>query len=317
MDKTVNKREIMEKSAKNIYSLKQLLTIAGQGHFAVGAFSPRYTHLIRPVLLAAEATCSPVIVQIAQIELKWYRLTLEEFARKFWLQIQDLQPTVPVGLHLDHTSDFSLIQAAVTNGFTSVMIDSSALPLAENIAKTRRVVEFAHPFGVSVEAELGRIGSADFLETESDVELFTDPKEAALFVEKTGIDALAVSVGTAHGVYKVRQPRIDLERLKSIRSLTPVPLVLHGGSGTPLEMISNAIHLPQGGVSKVNIATDLELALLHELGLEERTTDADLSAYQPEILERGIQAVYKVVEKKMVNFLGSNGHARDYGKVGE
>ena len=82
-------------------------------------------------------------------------------------------------------------------------------------------------------------------------------------------------------------------------------------------MISNAIHLPQGGVSKVNIATDLELALLHELGLEERTTDADLSAYQPEILERGIQAVYKVVEKKMVNFLGSNGHARDYGKVGE
>jgi ketose-bisphosphate aldolase len=304
----------MDKSIRNIYSLKQLLPVAEHGGFAVGAFSPRYTPLIRTVLQAAEATHSPVIVQIAQIELKWYQLTVEEFARQFWLQFEKLQPTVPVGLHLDHSSDFALIQAAVANGFTSVMVDASALPLEKNIAETCRVVEFAHAHGISVEAELGRIGSADLVETESDVELFTDPQEAADFVAQTEVDALAVSVGTAHGVYRVRQPRIDLERLKAIRALTPVPLVLHGGSGTPLEMIRNAIQLPEGGVSKVNIATDLELALLKELGLKERITDAALRTFPPETLERGLQAVFQVVKDKIVHFLASCNHASDYMK---
>jgi ketose-bisphosphate aldolase len=304
----------MDKSIRNIYSLKQLLPVAEHGGFAVGAFSPRYTPLIRTVLQAAEATHSPVIVQIAQIELKWYQLTVEEFARQFWLQFEKLQPTVPVGLHLDHSSDFALIQAAVANGFTSVMVDASTLPLEKNIAETCRVVEFAHAHGISVEAELGRIGSADLVETESDVELFTDPQEAADFVAQTEVDALAVSVGTAHGVYRVRQPRIDLERLKAIRALTPVPLVLHGGSGTPLEMIRNAIQLPEGGVSKVNIATDLELALLKELGLKERMTDAALRTFPPETLERGLQAVFQVVKDKIVHFLASCNHASDYMK---
>jgi fructose-bisphosphate aldolase class II len=288
--------------------------VAGHNGFAVGAFSPRYTPLIRAILQAAEATRSPVIVQIAQIELKWYQLSLDEFARQFWLQFNQLQPTVPVGLHLDHSSDFALIRAAVANGFTSVMVDASALPLEKNIAETRRVVEFAHAHGISVEAELGRIGSADQVETESDTELFTDPQEAAYFVAQTEVDALAVSVGTAHGVYRVRQPRIDLERLKAIRLLTPVPLVLHGGSGTPLEMIRNAIHLPGGGVSKVNIATDLELVLLNELGLKERITDAALRAFPPEALERSVQAVRELVEEKIVHFLDSCEHAADYMK---
>jgi fructose-bisphosphate aldolase class II len=119
-------------------------------------------------------------------------------------------------------------------------------------------------------------------------------------------------VGTAHGVYRVRQPRIDLERLKAIRELTPVPLVLHGGSGTLLEMVRNAIGLPDGGVSKVNFATELELALLNELGVKERLTDAALKTYPPEVLERGLQAVRQVVEDKIVHFLGSDGHTQDY-----
>ena len=302
----------MDRTNRALYSLKQLLPIAEQGGFAVGAFSPRFTALIGAVLQAAEATHSPVIVQVAQIELKWYQLTLEEFARQFWLQLEKLQPTVPVGLHLDHSSDFALIQAAVVNGFSSVMVDASGLPLEKNIAETRRVVEFAHARGVSVEAEVGRIGSADLVETESNEELYTDPEEAAYFVSQTGIDALAVSVGTAHGVYRVRQPRIDLERLKAIRALTPVPLVLHGGSGTPLAMIRSAIQLPNGGVSKVNIATDLELAFLQELGLTERMSEAALRVFPPEALERGVQAVRKVVEDKIVHFLGSCEHATDY-----
>jgi fructose-bisphosphate aldolase class II len=159
---------------------------------------------------------------------------------------------------------------------------------------------------------LGRIGTADFIETDTDEELYTDPQEAAYFVQQTGIDALAVSVGTAHGVYKVRQPKIDLERLKAIRLLTPVLLVLHGGSGTPIDMIQNAIRLEGGGVSKVNIATDLELALLGSLGLKERATDAALRTIPPEALDLGSQAVQQVVEEKIVHFLTSNNHASDY-----
>jgi fructose-bisphosphate aldolase class II len=302
----------MNKAHRSVYSLNQLLPVAGQGGFAVGSFSPRFTGLIGAVLQAAEATQSPVIVQVSQLELKWYQISLEEFARQFWLQFDRLQPTVPVGLHLDHSSDFALFQTAVANGFSSVMVDASALPLEKNIAETRRVIALAHAHGVSVEAELGRIGSADLVETESDEELFTDPQEAAYFVEQTGIDALAVSVGTAHGVYRVRQPRIDLERLKAIRALTPVPLVLHGGSGTPLEMIRNAIRLPGGGVSKVNFATELELAFLLELGLAERRSESVTRSYPAGSLERGVQAVRHVVEDKIVNFLSSRGRGADY-----
>ena len=128
----------MEISARNLYSLNQLLPVAEQGGFAVGAFSARYTPVIPAILQAAEATHSPVIIQVAQIELNWYQLTLDEFSRQFWLHLDNLHPSVPVGLHLDHTSDFGLIQTAVANGFTSVMIDASALPLEENIAETRR-----------------------------------------------------------------------------------------------------------------------------------------------------------------------------------
>src|SRR5690606_3247282 len=142
------------------------------------------------------------------------------------------------------------IKAAIAAGFTSVMIDASEHPLEENIRRSKEVVEFAHEQGVSVEAELGRIGTSDFIETDSDVELYTVPEEAQYFVEATGADALAVSVGTAHGVYKVRQPNVDYDRLIAIRALTPVHLVLHGGSGVPAEMIARAITIPGGGVSK-------------------------------------------------------------------
>jgi len=302
----------MNLESRSLFTLKSLLQTAQRNGFAVGAFSPRYTPMIRPILQAGESTCSPLIVQVAQVEFQWYQVSIEEFARQFWMQFEAACPTVPVGLHLDHSSDFSLIEAAVNQGFTSVMIDASALPLEQNIAITREVVAFAHSRLVSVEAELGRIGTADFLETDTDEELYTDPQEAAYFVQQTGIDALAVSVGTAHGVYQVRQPKIDLERLKAIRLLTPALLVLHGGSGTPTEMIQSAIRLEGGGVSKVNIATDLELALLGSLGLKERTTDAALRAFPAEELELGAQAVQQVVEDKIVHFLASDNHASDY-----
>ena len=302
----------MNLESRSLFTLKSLLQTAQRNSFAVGAFSPRYTPMIRPILQAGEATRSPLIVQVAQVEFQWFQVSIEEFAHQFWRQFKEICPTVPVGLHLDHSSDFDLIEAAVNQGFTSVMIDASVLPLEQNIAVTREVVAFAHSRQVSVEAELGRIGSADHFETDTDEELYTDPQEAAYFVQQTGIDALAVSVGTAHGVYQVRQPKIDLERLKAIRRLTPALLVLHGGSGTPTEMIQSAIRLEGGGVSKVNIATDLELALLGSLGLKERTTDAALRAFPTEKLDLGAQAVQKVVEDKIVHFLTSHNHASDY-----
>ncbi len=297
----------------NLYTLRQVLDKADGCGYAVGAFSARYTPFVTPILRAAEAIRSPVIVQIAQIELQWYALTLAEFARQFWLQLEEVKPTVPVCLHLDHTQPFELIQEAIALGFTSVMIDASAQALAGNIATTRRVVDYAHARGVSVEAELGRIGTTDHMETENDEELYTDPDEAKIFVAQTQVDALAVSVGTAHGQYLVKLPKIDLPRLQAIRDRTPVHLVLHGGSGTPADQIHAAIRLPQGGISKVNIATDLELGLLAELGRTERLTDAGLRALPATDIERGQRAVQAVVEEKIKNFLMSDGHAQDYG----
>ena len=295
-----------------LYTLKQALDKADGCGYAVGAFSARYTPFVTPILRAAEATRSPVIVQIAQIEMQWYDLTLAEFAKEFWNQLEEVKPTVPVCLHLDHTQPFEMIQEAISLGFTSVMIDASAEELEGNIATTRRVVEYAHARGVSVEAELGRIGTADHLETENDEELYTDPDEAQVFAEQTQVDALAVSVGTAHGQYLVKQPKIDLPRIQAIRDRTPVHLVLHGGSGTPADQIHAAIRLPKGGISKVNIATDLELGLLAELDRKERLTDAALCALPAADIARGQRAVQAVVEEKIKNFLLSDNHAQDF-----
>jgi ketose-bisphosphate aldolase len=205
-----------------------------------------------------------------------------------------------------------LIKEAIDLGFTSVMIDASHEPLEGNIATTQQVVAYAHERGVSVEAELGKIGTADFIESDKDEELYTDPQEAGLFVSQTGVDALAVSVGTAHGVYLVRQPKVDIERLSEIRALSDVALVLHGGSGVPAEMVHNAIQLSGGGVSKVNIATDLELGMLAALGRKERTTDKGVNQLSAAELALALDAVQAVVEEKMVNFLGSDHKTKYY-----
>ena len=296
----------------NFYSMQQLLAKAQTGGFAVGAFSPRYLPMIRAVFRAAEKTQSPVLLQIAQVETQWFNHSNADFAAAFWEQFDEVKPSVPVGLHLDHTQDFDLIVEAIEVGFNSVMIDASALPLEKNINETKKVVAYAHEHGVSVEAELGRIGEGDFGESDVDDQLFTDPAEAAYFVAQTGVDALAVSVGTAHGVYNVRQPHVDLERIQAIRSKTNIPLVLHGGSGTPADMIRKAIQLPGGGISKVNIATDLELGLLTALGLKERTTDTAVSRLPEKEFAIACDAVQAVVEDKIQHFLFSAGHAADY-----
>ncbi len=286
-------------------SLNEILPLAEEGGYAVGSFSPRCIPLIRPVLSAGQKANSPIIVQISPIEVSRYDVTLKEFAEEFYRELEKQDITIPVTLHLDHTRKFEVIQTAIAVGFSSVMIDASDKPLAENIAITRRVVEYAHPFGVSVEGELGRIRTADFVETDTDEELYTNPIEAKRFVEETNVDALAVSIGTVHGVYKTRQPKLDLELLQNIREHTPVHLVLHGGSGVSAESIRASISLPGGGISKVNIATELELAALEPLGRKEYLTNQEMSDLPAEKLAQVRAAVEKKVLDKIQNFLGS------------
>ena len=296
----------MNTKSTSLRTLSQILPFAEREAYAVGSFSPRTTAMIQPILHAGQALHSPLIVQISQKELARYHVTPRRFAEEFFAQLEQEHITVPVVLHLDHTKEVSIIHDAIAAGFSSVMIDASEKPLDENISITRQVVEYAHARGVSVEAELGRIGTTDYVETDKDEGLYTKPDEAERFVRETGVDALAVSVGTAHGVYNVRQPKIDLPRLRAIRSLTPVHLVLHGGSGVPPEMMQAAIQLEGGGVSKVNIATDLELAALAALGRDRYLTDSEMNALSSEEKARARAAVEQTVRDKILNFVKSS-----------
>ncbi|WP_077623225.1 class II fructose-bisphosphate aldolase [Sediminibacillus massiliensis] len=298
--------------SKNIITLKQALEQAEKGKFAIGSFSPRYTDMILPIVRAGEKTKSPIIVQISQKELDRYGITPAEFGDVFYQTMKDEKITVPTVLHLDHTKELQVIKNAIEAGFTSVMMDASEHPLDKNIEISAEAAEFAHSKGVSIEAELGMIGTTDYIETDRDEELYTNPEEALEFVNRTKIDALAVSVGTAHGVYNVRKPTVDLDRLKAIRSLTPVHLVLHGGSGVPAEMIQEAMKLPNGGISKVNIATDLELSLLKALNREERMTNKECKKLPALEREVGQYAVQQTVIDKIENFLASANHAEDF-----
>jgi ketose-bisphosphate aldolase len=295
----------------NVYTLREVLRAAEQGGYAVGSFSPRYTPMIRPILRAGQHLQAPLIVQISQKELLRYVITPAAFAQEFYQALHDEQVTVPVVLHLDHTKELALIDEAIRAGFTSVMIDASDKPLEQNIALTADVVARAREDHVSVEAELGRIGTTDFVETETDDAMYTDPAEAERFVRETQVDALAVSIGTAHGVYHVGPPVLDYLRLAAIRQRVGIPLVLHGGSGVPAEAMQAAIRLAGGGVSKVNIATDLELALLKALGRDERMTNAQCSALAHDALLAGQAAVQRTTAEKITTFLRSQGHAGD------
>lgn len=232
---------------------KELLLDAQKNGYAVGAFNINNMEIVQAIIEAAEETNSPVILQASQGGIKYagveYIAALGKLAGR--------KAKVPVALHLDHGTDFDQVMLCIRHGFTSVMIDGSRFPLDENIAYTRKVIEVARAVGVSVEAELGKIGGTEDHITVSEREAtFTSPEEAKIFVEETGVDFLAIAVGTAHGVYK-GEPKLDFERIKAIRDLINIPLVLHGSSGVPEEAIKRAISL---GICKVNIDTDIRAA---------------------------------------------------------
>ncbi|MDR1533039.1 MAG: class II fructose-bisphosphate aldolase [Clostridiales bacterium] len=290
-------------------TFKDILREAAAGGYGVGSFSPRYTKMILPVIEAAVELISPVIVQISEKELNRHQVELAIFSAEFYRVVSRLGARPPILLHLDHTKTMAVIKEAIDRRFMSVMIDASDREFDENVRISKETVDYAHSRGVYVEAELGRISSADLAETDTNEEYFTDPAEAERFVLQTGVDALAVSVGTAHGFYHGREPNIRYGLLQAINRRVSVPLVLHGGSDVPAEKIALAVGLPTGGAAKVNIATDLERAMLRALGREGHMTDAELNTLSAAELEKARLAVKETVKDKMRSFLFSAGKA--------
>lgn len=225
---------------------------AQAGGYAVGAFNVENMEMIQAVVAAAETMRAPVILQTTPSTIKY--AGLDYFYAN--VRVAAEKATVPVAIHLDHGDNFNLAMQALRAGYTSIMIDGSHETFAGNVAVSKAVAEACHPSGVTVEAELGKVGGKeDDLEVGSD-NPYTDPQEAAEFVAAAGIDALAVAIGTAHGVYQ-GIPRLDLERLSQIRKTVSIPLVLHGTSGVPDDIVRQCIHR---GICKVNYATDLRIA---------------------------------------------------------
>jgi len=282
-----------------LVSGKEIFAHAKKERYAVGAFNINNMEILQAIIEAAEEMQSPVIVQASQGGLKY--AGIDYIAGM--VQVAAAKAKVPIALNIDHGTDFNQVVRCIRNGFTAVMIDGSKLPFEENIAITKKVVDVAHPNNISVEAELGKIGGVEDDVAVADHEaMFTDPDEAVEFVERSGCDALAVAVGTAHGVYK-GEPKLDFDRLMTISSRLPIPLVLHGASGVPDEAIRKAVAC---GVAKINIDTDLRVAFSQAVKDVVQNHPDEIDPRK--LLGPAKEAVKQVVKAKMLLF-GSAGKA--------
>lgn len=234
-----------------LVTLNDILPDAQAGRYAVGLFNTTDTDMLEAAISAAEETRSPIIIGTAEILLPYGELSL--IAPSVISEAK--RASVPVVVHYDHGLTFDRCMEALKLGFSSIMFDGSAGDAEENLTATREIVKIAHSFGASVEGEIGHVGNADSGDNESD-DMYTSPEEAVSFVKSTGVDALAVAIGTAHGAYKTK-PMLDIERLSKIRAALDTPLVLHGGSGLSDDDFRNTI---ANGIAKVNIFTDLCVA---------------------------------------------------------
>jgi len=277
--------------------MTELLAKAEAGGYAVGAFNANNMEIVQAIAMAAEKEQAPVIMQASQGAIKYagldYIIGLVKIAAE--------STRVPIALHLDHGTSFDQVVRCIRGGFSSVMFDGSQLPLEENIRITKKVLDIARPVGVSVEAELGKIGG-----TEDDISvkesLFTDPQEAEVFVKETGVDALAIAIGTAHGQYK-GEPKLDFERLVEIRKLVNIPIVLHGSSGVPDAAITKAISL---GIRKVNIDTNIREAFVAQVRQEIDKNPAEIDPRK--FLGPGRDAAVELIREK-IRLFGSSGKA--------
>lgn len=281
-----------------LVTTKQLLLDAQKGGYAIGAFNVENMEMVQAVVAAAEELRSPVILQTTPSTVKY--ADVEYFYANAKAAAD--KATVPVVMHLDHGSSFELAMRAYRAGYTSIMIDGSHGTFEENIAVSKAVADACHPSGIPVEAELGKVGGKEDDLEGGDQNPYTDPEEARIFVEATGVDSLAVAIGTAHGVYK-GIPKLDINRLSEIRQVVSIPLVLHGTSGVPDDTVRECI---RRGICKVNYATDLRIAFTKGVTrvLSEHPETIDPKKYNA----AGREEVKKYVMDKMM-VCGSNGRA--------
>ena len=278
-------------------TLTEILSGCREAGWAVPAFDAINLETAAAILDGAAAERAPVIIMVLPSHTR----------RPYWaglvaaIRAQAEQVDVPVCLQLDHALDLDQVQAALALGFSSVMIDGSTLPLADNIALTLQVVRTAHDCGVTVEAELGHVGGGDEMPAAA-IDRLTPVDQAAQFVAQTGVDALAVAIGTAHGLYRAA-PWLDFERLKRLRQVVPVPLVLHGGSDTPDADIRRAV---TGGICKVNVWTEMALAFAGTL--KEQLAPPTRDCRLHEALARARDGAQDVVRAK-IRLLGAAGRA--------
>jgi fructose-bisphosphate aldolase class II len=285
-----------------LMNMRDLLAVAHANHFAVPAFNMSNNMLLRGVIEASEEANSPVIFAIHPDELAFVRPAFIKAA------IEEANKTgLPVCIHLDHGSTINQIMLAIQCGFTSVMIDASTLPLGQNIAISKQVVELAHSVNVSVEGELGTIGTTSpQAEAGSEDIIYVNPDDVETYVRATGVDTLAVAIGTAHGLYpKDRKPELRLDLLQEITTRVDIPLVLHGGSGNPDEEIAIAV---KRGINKINISSDIKNAFYQKC----RELLADPGLYEPLLIYPAcIDAMKKVAHHK-IDLFNATGKASLY-----
>ena len=239
---------------------KSVLDAAKAGRYGIVAPDFLTLNAARVFAQTADALRTPILLSFAQGHAGLISLEEAALVGKYWAE----KVATPIVLHLDHGQDFDFLHRAIELGFTSVMLDASMKDMDENIRLTKEVVAYAHTQGVSVEAEIGHVGGAsEGVEGETSESVYTTVEEAVAFVEATGVDSLAVSVGTSHGVYKSNKtPELNFERLRALAAAVPVPLVLHGGSGTGDENLRCAV---RDGITKLNVYTDFLVGAMAEI----------------------------------------------------
>lgn len=277
-----------------LVNLNDVLIPAREHHYAVGLFNAVNSELARGILQASKKAKSPVIVGTAQVLFPYG--SMEEVADMLLPQAK--RADVPVVLHLDHGLDAQTCLRALELGYTSIMYDCSCLPYEENVSEVREMAKAAHAFGATIEAELGHVGdngpAPEDGSGEDPARFYTDPKQAKDYVEKTGVDALAIAVGTAHGMYRL-PPKLDFNRIEEIAREVHIPLVLHGGSGLTDRDFKEAIRC---GISKINIFTDINLAAAQAM----RQAPPDPKTGLTDLIPGMVEAVEETALKKMKLF---------------
>lgn len=285
-----------------LMNMKELLAVANEHNFAVPAFNISDYNMFNGIMEVSEEKEAPVILAIHPDELN---LIHPEMVAGMIARVN--KSPIPAVIHLDHGSSFDQVLAAIQAGFTSVMIDASSLPYEENVAICKKVADAAHAVNVSVEGELGTIGNTDSHETTAPDEiLYTDPEQARDFIEKTGIDCLAIAIGTCHGIYpKDKKPELRIDILDEIKKAVTAPLVLHGGSSNKDSEIAKAV---EHGVNKINISSDIKVVYYNKM----REVLKDESLREPFAIQPACQAAMKEVAVQKIELFQADGKAKLY-----